>query len=72
MGLGADRIMVLFLFTRNILADQPIDIFNYGNHKRDFTYVDDSVEDIVRTPDKLSVAKSYIASLYKLYFVINL
>ena len=33
--------MALFLFTRNILAGQPIDVFNYGKHRRDFTYVDD-------------------------------
>ncbi|MGD8810830.1 MAG: NAD-dependent epimerase/dehydratase family protein, partial [Gammaproteobacteria bacterium] len=31
--------MALFLFTKNILAGKPIDVFNYGNHKRDFTYV---------------------------------
>ena len=33
--------MALFQFTRNILAGKPIDVFNYGNHRRDFTYVDD-------------------------------
>ena len=35
--------MALFLFTKNILAGKPIDVFNYGNHKRDFTYVGDIV-----------------------------
>ncbi|MGH8251512.1 MAG: NAD-dependent epimerase [Steroidobacteraceae bacterium] len=33
--------MALFLFTRNILAGRPIEVFNYGRHRRDFTYVDD-------------------------------
>ena len=36
--------MALFLFTRNILEGQPIDVFNHGHHKRDFTYVDDIAE----------------------------
>ncbi|MGH8501182.1 MAG: NAD-dependent epimerase [Gammaproteobacteria bacterium] len=44
--------MSLFLFTQNILADKPIDVFNYGNHRRDFTYIDDIVEGIVHTLDK--------------------
>ncbi len=44
--------MSLFLFTRNILEGKPIDVFNYGNHRRDFTYVDDIVEGIVRVIDR--------------------
>jgi UDP-glucuronate 4-epimerase len=40
--------MALFLFTRAILAGQPIDVFNHGDMRRDFTYVDDIVEGIVR------------------------
>ena len=40
--------MALFLFTRNILAGKPIDVFNHGHHKRDFTYVDDIAEGVVR------------------------
>ena len=43
--------MALFLFTRNILEGKPIDVFNYGNHKRDFTYIDDIVEGVIRTSD---------------------
>ena len=39
--------MALFLFTRNILAGKPIDVFNYGNHRRDFTYVDDIAGGVV-------------------------
>ena len=45
--------MALFLFTKNILEDKPIDVFNYGNHRRDFTYIDDIVEGVVHTLDKL-------------------
>ena len=39
--------MALFLFTKNILAGVPIDVFNHGHHRRDFTYVDDIVSGIV-------------------------
>jgi len=44
--------MALFLFTKNILAGKPIDVFNHGRHRRDFTYVDDIVEGVVRTLDR--------------------
>ncbi len=44
--------MALFTFTRNILAGRPIDVFNYGRHRRDFTYVDDIVEGVVRVIDR--------------------
>jgi len=43
--------MALFLFTKNILAGEPIDVFNHGKHKRDFTYIDDIVEGVIRTLD---------------------
>ena len=43
--------MALFKFTKAILEDKPIDVFNYGKHRRDFTYIDDIVEGIVRTLD---------------------
>ena len=46
--------MALFLFTRKILAGEPIDVFNYGNHRRDFTYVDDIVEGVVRCLDRVA------------------
>lgn len=46
--------MALFLFTRSILAGEPINVFNYGNHRRDFTYIDDIVEGVVRTLDKVA------------------
>jgi UDP-glucuronate 4-epimerase len=45
--------MALFLFTKAILNEKPIDIFNYGNMKRDFTYIDDIVEGVVRIIDKI-------------------
>lgn len=45
--------MALFLFTRNILADKPIDVFNHGRHSRDFTYIDDIVEGVIRCLDKI-------------------
>jgi UDP-glucuronate 4-epimerase len=44
--------MALFLFTKNILAGKPIDVFNYGNHRRDFTYVDDIAQGVVRAMDR--------------------
>ncbi|MEN9897233.1 MAG: hypothetical protein RLZZ66_882 [Pseudomonadota bacterium] len=40
-----------FIFTRQILANQPIDLFNYGNHQRDFTYIDDIIEGIMCVVD---------------------
>jgi UDP-glucuronate 4-epimerase len=44
--------MALFKFTKAILADRPIQVFNYGKHRRDFTYIDDIVEGIVRVLDR--------------------
>jgi UDP-glucuronate 4-epimerase len=43
--------MALFLFTRAILAGEPIKVFNHGHHKRSFTYIDDIVEGVLRTLD---------------------
>ena len=40
--------MALFKFTRNILRGEPIELFNHGNHTRDFTYIDDIAEGVVR------------------------
>lgn len=48
--------MALFHFTKCILAGKPIDVFNHGHHRRDFTYVDDIVEGIVRLLDRVPVA----------------
>ena len=44
--------MALFKFTRAILAGEPIQVFNYGRHKRDFTFVEDIVEGVVRACDR--------------------
>ena len=43
--------MALFLFAKNILAGKPIDVFNYGNHTRDFTFITDIVEGVIRACD---------------------
>jgi UDP-glucuronate 4-epimerase len=50
--------MALFLFTKNILAGKPIDVFNYGNHRRDFTYVDDIAQGVVRAADRVATANA--------------
>jgi UDP-glucuronate 4-epimerase len=44
--------MALFKFTKAILAGEPIQIFNYGKHRRDFTYIDDIVEGVIRVLDQ--------------------
>ncbi len=54
-----------FIFARQILAGKPIDLFNYGKHSRDFTYIDDIVEGILRVIDK--PAKSH----YQIYNIGN-
>lgn len=43
--------MSLFLFTRKIIAGEPIDVFNHGKHRRDFTYIDDIVDGVIRVAD---------------------
>ena len=45
--------MALFLFTKAILAGEPIKVFNHGHHKRSFTYIDDIVEGVIRTLDNV-------------------
>ncbi|MDR7134189.1 UDP-glucuronate 4-epimerase [Lysobacter niastensis] len=45
--------MALFLFTRRILSGEPLDVFNHGHHTRDFTYIDDIVEGVIRTLDRI-------------------
>ena len=46
--------MALFLFTRNILEGKPIDVFNNGHHKRDFTFVEDIAEGVVRACERIA------------------
>lgn len=48
--------MALFLFTKAILDEKPIDVFNYGKHRRDFTFIDDIVEGVIRTMDHTAEA----------------
>ncbi|PQJ94898.1 NAD-dependent epimerase [Chromatium okenii] len=45
--------MALFKFTRAILAGEPIQVFNYGKHRRDFTFIDDIVEGVIRVLDRM-------------------
>lgn len=46
--------MALFLFTKNIIEGKPISVFNHGNHTRDFTYVEDIAEGVIRTNDQIA------------------
>jgi UDP-glucuronate 4-epimerase len=59
--------MAIFSFTKAILEDRPIDIYNHGHMKRDFTYVDDIVEGVVRVLDKVPDG----AAPYRLYNIGN-
>jgi UDP-glucuronate 4-epimerase len=47
--------MALFLFTKNILAGTPIEVFNGGHHQRDFTYIDDIVQGVVAAVDRVAI-----------------
>ena len=51
--------MALFLFTKAILEGKPINVFNYGKMKRDFTYIDDIVEGVVRVIDHIAQPNPY-------------
>jgi UDP-glucuronate 4-epimerase len=51
--------MALFKFTKAILAGEKIPVFNYGNHRRDFTYVDDIVEGVIRVLDRPAKPNSH-------------
>ena len=46
--------MALFMFTKSIIEGKKISIYNYGNHRRDFTYIDDIVEGLIRVLDQLN------------------
>lgn len=56
--------MAPILFTKKILAGESIDVFNYGNHRRDFTYVDDIVEGVIRTLDHVAVGNQEWSGLH--------
>jgi UDP-glucuronate 4-epimerase len=45
--------MALFLFTKNILKKKPINLFNHGKHIRDFTYIDDAVDGVIKIINKI-------------------
>jgi UDP-glucuronate 4-epimerase len=47
--------MALFYFTKSIIEGKPINVFNYGKHRRDFTYIDDIVEGVIRTLDRAAL-----------------
>ena len=46
--------MALFQFTKSLIAGEPIDVFNFGNHRRDFTFVQDIAEGVVRAMDHVA------------------
>jgi UDP-glucuronate 4-epimerase len=50
--------MALFLFTERILQDKPIDVYNYGRMHRDFTYIDDAIEAVIRVMDRIPAPSS--------------
>jgi UDP-glucuronate 4-epimerase len=50
--------MALFLFTKAILARKPIDVFNHGEMRRDFTYIDDIIEGLIRVMRIIPAGKS--------------
>ena len=45
--------MAMLKFAQKIMRDEPIDVYNYGKHKRDFTYIDDIVEGVIRVLDRI-------------------
>ena len=49
--------MALFKFTKAIIEGKPIDVFNNGNHTRDFTYIDDIVKGVIKTLDNPAISK---------------
>ncbi len=71
--------MAMWIFTKAILAGQPIDVFNHGKMRRDFTFVDDIVEGVVRTNDTIPIARptaadaddSQTAAPYRVYNIGN-
>ncbi|PKQ44062.1 NAD-dependent epimerase [Confluentibacter flavum] len=63
--------MAMFLFTDAILKNQSIKVFNHGNMERDFTYIDDIVEGVVRIIEKPTTERVQNNELYKLYNIGN-
>ena len=50
--------MALFQFTKSLIAGEPINVFNFGNHRRDFTFVEDIAEGVVRAMDHVATPNS--------------
>lgn len=63
--------MAMFLFTDAIVNDRPIKVFNHGNMERDFTYIDDIVEGVVRIIEKPATERIESKKLYKVYNIGN-
>ena len=64
--------MSLYLFTKNILEGKPIDIFNEGNHARDFTYIDDIATGVVKVSDVVKyTSPQRVSAPYKIYNIGN-
>ena len=63
--------MAMFLFTDAIVNDRPIKVFNHGNMERDFTYIDDIVEGVVRIIEKPATQRIEANNLYKVYNIGN-
>ena len=63
--------MAYFLFTRAVLAGEPIQVFNHGNMKRDFTYIDDIVEGVLRVLDKPATPQAPGAAPYRIFNIGN-
>ena len=63
--------MAMFLFTDAIVNDRPIKVFNHGNMERDFTYIDDIVEGVVRIIEKPATQRIESNNLYKVYNIGN-
>ena len=64
--------MSYFLFTKAILEDKAIDVFNYGEMKRDFTYVDDIVESIIRVMKKIPISNKILIKIIQIYLQVGL
>ena len=63
--------MAMFLFTDAIVNDRPIKVFNHGNMERDFTYIDDIVEGVVRVIEKSPTKRIESNEFYKIYNIGN-
>lgn len=63
--------MALFLFTKAILEGKPIKVFNHGDMRRDFTYIDDIVEGVVRVLDKTATPAEGSAAPYRIFNIGN-